>query len=87
MFQSYESDFEECTESGVSEDENLSITDEDEDYNERSETDSDTQEKPPVEEERKLDSGNYDLATQRQMQQIHEIRDALVKENSLYNTR
>lgn len=68
----------------MSEDETFSITTEEYD-----ETDSDScsniQEKPTIEEERKLDSGNYDLATQKQRRQINEIKDAMLKENSLYN--
>ncbi|XP_039282351.1 cytoplasmic dynein 2 intermediate chain 1 isoform X2 [Nilaparvata lugens] len=82
-FESYESDFEECTESGVSGDQDLtsSSDDEDDDISDLYPSLGNA-EKPVVEEERKLDSGNYDLSTQKQQHQLNEIKDALLKENS-----
>ncbi|RZF46568.1 hypothetical protein LSTR_LSTR002900 [Laodelphax striatellus] len=83
-FESYESDFEECTESGVSGDQDLTTSSDEDDDDDDSELYSSlgNPEKPVVEEERKLDSGNYDLSTQKQKHQLNEIKDALLKENS-----
>ncbi|XP_065217691.1 cytoplasmic dynein 2 intermediate chain 1 isoform X2 [Planococcus citri] len=66
----YESDFESCSESNESESREM-------------ETGQDLEnEKFPNEEEKKMDSGSYDLYKQRQKNQLEVIKEALQKENT-----
>jgi len=78
-FQDYESDFEDSVDSDAS-DEGADIGNDDS-------TESELVELTPrlhpfVEEEKKLDSGNYDLADRRQKtREIQELKNALEREN------
>ncbi|XP_049952494.1 cytoplasmic dynein 2 intermediate chain 1 [Schistocerca serialis cubense] len=83
-FEDYESDFEECTdsdedsESSTSDSSNSEIVAQDNDPK-----NSSLQQKPSVEEEKKMDSGNYDLAeNQRKEKRIQELKLAVEKENA-----
>ncbi|XP_067012310.2 cytoplasmic dynein 2 intermediate chain 1 [Anabrus simplex] len=83
-FEDYESDFEDDVESDVS--------DEVDAGSDSDSTESDIAEETPrpvVEEEKKLDSGNYDLSEskKRDQQEIKEVREAVERENSALAAR
>lgn len=95
-FEEYESDFEEDTESGLS----ITSTEETGTVSDNVRSQSTNEDvnasankfgtKVAVEEERKLDSGNYDLTTKMvlseavKQRQMDEIREAISRENSIY---
>lgn len=83
-FQDYESDFEDSVDSDTS-DEGADIRNDDSTESELVEL---TPRHPFVEEEKKLDSGNYDLADRRQKtREIQELMNALERENEALSTQ
>lgn len=100
LFKEYESDFEEDTESGLS----VTSNEESGTFSENASSESTIENgnasssrrcgtKITVEEERKLDSGNYDLTTRMvlseavKQRQLDEIREAISRENTIYQER